>query len=325
MVSLNQSTGVCKVCGEVLLGDCREVETNVVKEGVVGEVGLEQDAHDSYASMLNRDRRWALMEGSRHFGESSAVFTTLHRIANQLNELGIPYSVVGGMAVFRHGLRRFTEDVDILVTRDGLKRIHAALDGRGFRPPFRNSKNLVDAAGNVKVIFLLTGEFPGDGKPKPVAFPDPETVSFEDDGISYVKLETLMEMKLASGMTDSRRLQDLADVQRLIQIHNLPADFAASLNPYVREKFSELWYQDRKRYILPWRNKGLTTKAHSIEEMAELLPDAAQLLRAMQADGVMMERGVADDHATLVTTDPLVAAKYDMVEESEYWPDEGSD
>ncbi len=264
------------------------------------------------------------MEGSRHFDENSAVFRTLRRITHELNELGIPYSVVGGMAVFRHGLRRFTEDVDILVTKDGLKRIHAALDGRGFQPPFRNSKNLRDTEDKVKVEFLLTGDFPGDGKPKPVAFADPDEVSFEDDGIRYVNLGTLIEMKLASGMTDPRRLQDLADVQRLIQILNLPADYSAGLNPYVRDKFSELWYQDKRRYVLLWRNRWLTAQAQSIDEMATSLRDAAQTLDAMRADGIVLETdaGVADDNARLVTSDPQIAAKYGMVDESEYWPDE---
>ena len=55
-------------------------------------------------------------EGSMHFEEESAVQKTLRRIAKRLDELGVPYAVVGGLAMFFHGYRRFTEDVDILVT-----------------------------------------------------------------------------------------------------------------------------------------------------------------------------------------------------------------
>ena len=289
-----------------------------------GLAELTPDIRDTYESRLNNDRRWALMEGSQHFDESSSVFATLHRIAHKLDELRTPYCIVGGMAVFRHGLRRFTEDVEILVTRDGLKRIHAALDGKGFVPPFRNSKNLIDTQDKVKIEFLLTGEFPGDGKPKPFAFPEPEAVSIEDDGIRYVNLVTLLEMKLASGMTVSGRLQDLADVQRLIQILNLPANFSAGLNPYVQEKFAELWYNDKRRYVMLWRNKWLTANAKSISEMTALLQSAELKLKEMLIDGIVMDRDGAatDDYTMLVTTDPVIAAKYDMVEESEYWPDD---
>ena len=88
-----------------------------------------------------------------------------------MRNLNIPYAVAGGMALFSHGFRRFTEDVDILVTREGLDRLHRELEGLGYVPLFPGSKNLRDADSGVRVEFLVTGDFPGDGKPKPVAFP----------------------------------------------------------------------------------------------------------------------------------------------------------
>lgn len=36
-------------------------------------------------------------------------------------------------------------------------------------------------------------------------------------------------------------MQDLTDVLRLIRTAQIPSDFATQLNPYVREKFAELW------------------------------------------------------------------------------------
>jgi hypothetical protein len=74
----------------------------------------------SYESKLNADREWALREGSMHFDERSAVHKSLKAIAKRLNELQIPYAVADGMALFSHGLRRFTEDVDILASSQGL-------------------------------------------------------------------------------------------------------------------------------------------------------------------------------------------------------------
>jgi len=60
-----------------------------------------------------------------------------------------------------------------------------------------------------------------------------------------VALPRLVEMKLASGMTAPHRLQDLADVLRLIQAAELPREFGAQLDPYVRDKFDELWLASR--------------------------------------------------------------------------------
>jgi hypothetical protein len=38
--------------------------------------------------------------------------------------------------MFFHGYRRFTEDVDILVTAEGLEEIHRELEGKGYLPLF---------------------------------------------------------------------------------------------------------------------------------------------------------------------------------------------
>ena len=66
-------------------------------------------------------------------------------------------------------------------------------------------------------------------------------MAIELDGRKYVPLTTLIEMKLASGMTNPNRLKDLADVQEVVKALKLPIDFADRLNPYVRDKFRELW------------------------------------------------------------------------------------
>ena len=175
------------------------------------------------------------------FEQKSGLHLTLERITRRLRELEIPYAVVGGMAMFFHGFRRFTEDVDILVTPEGLDRLHHELEGQGYLPLFPGSKNLRDTDSGVRVEFLVTGDYPGDGKPKPVAFPDPQQASVERDGIRWLNLPALVELKLASGMTNPGRLKDLADVQELIRLLRLPADFSEQLQPFVAEKYGELW------------------------------------------------------------------------------------
>jgi hypothetical protein len=194
----------------------------------------------AYEARLNSDPRWALSEGSRHFEDRSAVQDTLRKITRRLSDLGIPYAVSGGMALFHHGVRRFTEDVGILVTRDGLKSIHTSLSGQGYLQPTPGSKNLRDATTGVRVDFVVAGDFPGDGKPKPVSFPDPAGVAEEQDEIRYLSLTKLIELKLASGMTNPGRLRDLSDVLELIKTLQLGPAFADELNAYVRPKFLEL-------------------------------------------------------------------------------------
>lgn len=195
---------------------------------------------DAFEDRMQRGGMAAIRQAGRFFMKDDPVHQTLCDITRRLEELGIPYAVVGGMALVAHGYDRTTVDVDILVTLEGLEAVHRSLSGLGYVPPFAKSKNLRDTRTGVRIEFIVSGQYPGDGKPKPVGFPEPQAVSTEIDGIHYVSLPTLIELKLASGMTNPGRLRDLADVQELIRVLRLPGDFAEKLDPYVREKFVEL-------------------------------------------------------------------------------------
>lgn len=177
-----------------------------------------------------------------HFEKRNEVFHSLRRIAKRLDELNIPYVVVGGMAVTLHGYNRFTDDVDLLVSREGLAQIHERLEGLGYVPPFTGSKHLRDVQNGVKIKFLVTGDYPGDGKPKPISFPDPSQVSVDIQGLKCIVLPKLVELKLASGSMPGRR-KDLGDVQEIIRSLSLPRDFSAQVDPSVRALFDELWLE----------------------------------------------------------------------------------
>ncbi len=169
------------------------------------------------------------------------VQKTLEAIARALEEENIDYAIVGGMALYAHGYQRETVDVDILITPEGLKAFTELLVGKGYRPAFEGArKKFRNTLTNVRVEFLTTGEYPGDGKPKPIAFPKPSDVSVVMDGFRIINLPGLITLKLASGMTNPDRLKDLADVQELIRNARLNERIAEELHPYVRGKFLEL-------------------------------------------------------------------------------------
>jgi len=194
-----------------------------------------------FEQQLSANGRFAMAEATRYFEGKGSVHETVERISRRLDELGIPFVVVGGVAMFHHGFRRFTEDVAILVSPEDLARIHEHLDGLGFVRLFSASKNLQDAVNGVRIEFLISGEYPGDGKPKPVAFPHPKDVLEIRDGIKVLQLPRLIELKLASYMTGKARSKDLGDVEELIRTLSLPRELSAELNPYVRPLFLEKW------------------------------------------------------------------------------------
>lgn len=183
----------------------------------------------------------AYQEGLRFFMGEGTLNETLRRVTKDLENRGIDYSLIGAVALNQHGYRRFTEDIDLLLTREGLEKFQNEMVGLGYRPAFEGAtKKFRTTQENVTVEIITSGEFPGDGKAKPVVFPNPNENQIEIGGIKTLTLEKLIELKLASGITAPHRLKDLADVQELIKLKDLKKDFAEKLNPFVREKFLEL-------------------------------------------------------------------------------------
>lgn len=177
-------------------------------------------------------------EGLRYFMGEGTLNKTLERLSKDLDERGIDYMVIGAVALLAHGYPRFTEDIDLVMTRDGLEK---------FAPAFPGArKRLRSTVDGVSIEVMTSGEYPGDGRPKPVSMPVPAEASTEIDGVKFVSLEKLIELKLASGISAPDRLKDLADVQELIKIRKLDTDFASKLDPYVRTKYLELEEAVRK-------------------------------------------------------------------------------
>lgn len=176
------------------------------------------------------------------FMEQSPIHQAMRRLADALQEMNIPFAIAGAMAANAHGHKRTTADVDVLMRAEDLQRFKQRWIGRGWTDNFAGSKGFRDAQHNVKIDVLITGQYPGDGLPKPVVFPEPEAVSeILDESIPFVSLSTLVELKLASGMSASHRLQDLSDVMQLIRANKLGRDYADLLNPFVQDKFLEMW------------------------------------------------------------------------------------
>ncbi|MCE9545968.1 MAG: nucleotidyltransferase family protein [Planctomycetia bacterium] len=253
---------------------------------------------------LAGDLEASLDEATKFFHGEGEVHDALRAIVSRLDNLGIPYAVAGGMALNAHGFRRVTEDVDILVSAESIAKIHEAIEGLGYVPIYKGSKNLRDVRHGVRIEFLLAGQFPGDGRAKPVSFPSPELVGEVREGVRYLNLPTLVELKLASGMSNEGRMKDLSDVQQLIVLLSLPKDFSLRLNPYVRPEFEELWRASnaQARFVRIWQRT----------------PETEPALNAMLADGIKVEAayGVSEASVLLVTSDPTLAAKYQLLDES---------
>jgi hypothetical protein len=170
----------------------------------------------------------AYEEGLAFFRGQGMLNNALLRIVADLERHGIDYAVIGAVALNQHGYKRFTADIDLLMTREGLQKFRDELVGRGYVPAFAGATRAFKTSqDNVPVTIFTAGECPGAS-------------AEEIAGVKTITLPKLIELKLASGMTAPDRLKDLADVQETIKARGLGEDFADRLDTSVREKFREL-------------------------------------------------------------------------------------
>ncbi len=177
----------------------------------------------------------------RFFMGQGEAQKALYKLTAILESEGIPYAVIGAMALNEYGHRRATVDVDIILRDVDLVNFKARHLGHGYLERVPGTGKLLDTEYDVRVDVLSTGRFPGDGKPKPIAFPDPAATAIRGSGFALLPLPRFLELKLASGMTAAHRLHDLADVLDLVRSAGLPLELAEELHPWVRDKYRELW------------------------------------------------------------------------------------
>lgn len=122
---------------------------------------------------------------------------------------GLPYRIVGGLAVVHHGYVRTTEDIDLLVTRDALASLEPLLASHGFER-LGETPRLLHRSTGVRIDLLVEGHT--IAKPGAQPFPSPETVPSSKGDPNVVALPVLVDLKL-----QTKRHQDLADVVALLK------------------------------------------------------------------------------------------------------------
>src|SRR5882762_6767287 len=76
--------------------------------------------HTDFQQILSSPTE-SYQEGLRFFMGKGLLNNALRRVASDLEAHGIAYSVIGAIALTQHGYRPFTEDIDLLLTKQGLE------------------------------------------------------------------------------------------------------------------------------------------------------------------------------------------------------------
>jgi hypothetical protein len=166
----------------------------------------------------------------------------LLRATAALNAAGVPYAVVGGHAVaswvatIDAGAVRNTRDIDLLVRRDDLPALTAALIAAGFFPAeVLDVPMFLDGpeAKPSESIHLL---FSGERTRSDHALPAPDLTTIDDPaGFRVITLESLVVMKLMSN-----RRKDQVHIEDMIGVGLIDASWVSRLPPVLAERLQQI-------------------------------------------------------------------------------------
>ena len=187
---------------------------------------------DAAAKATSFDEQIRMVD--RFFEGKDEVHKTLRRLVRRLERANIPYAIVGGMALTAHRYLRVTTDVDILLTPTGFAEFQKLFVPKHYERQQARKRRFIDRANGISLDVLVTGLFPGSGKPGPIAYPDPSEVAEIRDKKRVVNLLTLVQLKLAA-----HRWRDFGEVVELIRFNNLDDSFVQKLHPSLRSDYTE--------------------------------------------------------------------------------------
>jgi hypothetical protein len=166
----------------------------------------------------------------------------LLRATAALNEVGVPYAVVGGNAVASwvatvdEGAVRNTRDIDLLVRRDDLPAITTALEKAGFvRDELLDVVMFRDGAEGKpsEAVHLL---FAGEKTRSDHLLAAPEIQTVEDPAnFRVIALEPLVVMKLMSN-----RDKDRTHLRDMIGVRLIDASWLARLPPELADRLKQI-------------------------------------------------------------------------------------
>ena len=99
-------------------------------------------------------------------GEAEAQ-KALRKLVSILEAEGVPYAIIGALALNEYGHKRVTVDVDLILREEDLQAFKRRWLGKGYAERVPGTGKLYDTEFDVHIDVLSAGRYPGDDKPKP--------------------------------------------------------------------------------------------------------------------------------------------------------------
>ena len=151
----------------------------------------------------------------------------IQEVVSLLNDRGIRFALIGGLALAPHKVIRATQDVDLLTDATSAELIHKELLCRGYQCLHRSADAGNYVRSDERLDFLYAS--------RPTALKLLSTareLSTPFGTFRVVNAEGLIALKLQAYVNNPRRTQDLEDIRALLRTNRETIDLAA-----VREFF----------------------------------------------------------------------------------------
>jgi len=135
-------------------------------------------------------------------------------VAAALRESGVPFALIGGLALASYKVVRATQDVDLLVAAEQADAAETALVTLGYRRLHRSDDDASYVRGDERVDFLYAR--------RPAArrlLGSARELATVLGTLRVVSAEGLIGFKLQALVNDPARTQDLEDIRRLLRVN----------------------------------------------------------------------------------------------------------
>ncbi len=162
---------------------------------------------------------------------------------------GVQYALMGGFALGAWGVPRTTVDIDFLIHRDSLEKVHRIMTQMGYECAYQ-TENVSQYVSQLKVFgevdFLHAFREISLGMLQRAV----EMKVFDETTcIKVLKIEDLIGLKVQAMANDeSRKTIDLPDIESLIALYKKTIDWPVIEEYFALFNFSELFIRLRSKY-----------------------------------------------------------------------------
>lgn len=174
------------------------------------------------------------------------------RLVSAFSEQGIPYALIGGYAVGLWGVPRGTVDMDFLVRRDDMAKVHGIMETLSYETVFasENVTQYVSPLATFGEIDFLHAFRPATLNMLTRAVE--KTLFSEGVSIKVLLPEDLIGLKLqAFANTKTRERLDMYDIEMLMKIHGKLLDWELVGEYFDIFESTELFQELKRKYHAP--------------------------------------------------------------------------